>query len=268
MTNKIIRRVVQAVAVLTVGASVASASTISYYVDVFGGLSNATLCSGPCPTYTSSTLGTGSGQTINFNFPQFNQLGNVAEGTPTPGFIFSLTNVALALNWQATGNITIYNIGSNANVAFNSAKAETVMTLLADGTQVVGLGDASTGAGSVPFNNVLTAPPINMGDVSFSNLSGNGSNSQSSPNLPFYEGLGNNTFSAGVTIDSSAASGSSSDPNASHLAYQGGGQMGAIATITYTYTQIPVPEPMSSLLVGGALLGLGVLVRTRRARKE
>jgi hypothetical protein len=267
MTNKIIRRILGVAVFLSAGAGLAGASTISYYVDVFGLSSNASLCSGPCPNYTASTLGTGSGQTITFTIPQFNVLGNAAEGTPNAGYIFTLTNVALALSWQATGNVTIYNIGSSSNVSYNSATAQTVMTLQADGTQVTALGNATSGAGTVSYNNVASGPPLNIGDVLLSSLAGNGSNSQNSGNLGYFAGSNNSTYSAGVTINAPLVSGSSSDPNSSHLAFSGSGQIGAIATITYTYTQTLIPEPMTSAMVGGALLGLGALMRFRRARK-
>src|SRR6516162_9941170 len=90
MINRINRRFLGVMLCLCVGSGIASASTISYYVDVFGGSSTATLCTGPCPNYTAATLGTGSNQTVFFNIPQFNQLGNIAEGTPTPGYAFTL----------------------------------------------------------------------------------------------------------------------------------------------------------------------------------
>jgi hypothetical protein len=214
-------------------------------------------------------LGTGSNQTVFFNIPQFNQLGNIAEGTPTPGYAFTLTSVALSLSWKATGNVTIYNINSTSNVGYSTAFAETTMTLQGpDGQQDVALGYANApGNGTVPFNNVQTAPPaiFNIGDLIFTNVSGNGSSSQNGSNLGQYQGFGSGNYSAGVTINSTQVSGTSTDSHSGNLAYQGNGQMGAIATITYTYSEMPIPEPVTSSLVGGALVGIALIFRKRRA---
>jgi hypothetical protein len=248
------------------GASIGSASSISYYVDVFSATTAGQLCVGTCPNYTSATLGTGGGPTITLTLPQFNQSGNLAEGTPSAGHIFVLTDVTLGLNWAATGDVTIYNFYST-NVPFTSAQAATLMTLTANSTQVVANGVASTGPGIGICCNIINGTPIYLGQTNFSGLTGNGVNTQDTLAFAPYEGFGNNTFSASLATNSVAVSGSSTDPHSASLAYQGNGQMGAIMTLTYTYAEQAVPEPMTAALSGGALLGLGFIARFKRARK-
>jgi hypothetical protein len=259
--KKLIRRSLGLVALLALGASLGNASQISYWVDVFSALTTAQLCSGSCPGGASSTLGTGGGPNITLTIPKFDQT------DPNPNHVFVLTNVTLALSWQATGSATILNFYNSA-VTFNNAQAATLMTLSADGTQVVANGVAATGAGVAVCCNVLnnTPPGFFLGSTTFNGLTGSGSNSQSSPNLAFFEGFGINNFSAGLATDAVAVSGTSADPHSASLAYQGSGQMGAIATITYTYTEAAVPEPATLGLVGGALAMVGIVIRRKRAR--
>jgi hypothetical protein len=68
-----------------------------------------------------------------------------------------------------------------------------------------------------------------------------------------------------------SATGSSSDPNAANnnLTFGGSGQSGAIMVVTYTFNEAAaVPEPVTTSLVGGALIGLAALARSRRAKRS
>lgn len=268
MKKNMIRRILGVAALMAFGACVASASTISYWVDVFSGTTTGALCSPSCPPSSGATLATGGGSNVSLTLPQFNQLGNGAEGTPAGGDMFTLTNVALALNWTATGNITVYNFFSS-NIPFNNAQADTHMTLTAGSDSVATDGIAATGANTATCCNVINGTPIFLGQTVFNGLTGNGSTSSNPTDLGFYQGLGANNFSATIATNSVNVTGSSSDPHASSLAYQGNGQMGAIMTVTYTYAEIPipVPEPVTGALAGAALLGLGLIKRFKRDRK-
>lgn len=263
-----LRRVLGAAVLLGVSALSASAMTISYYVDVFSTLPNGQtgqLCVGPCPT-VPSYLNNGSASNINLTLPQFNQLGNADEGTPSANHIFALTSVALALDWKMVGNVTIYNFYS-APVAYDYAQAFSNMTLTAGGTQVVGAGTATTGSGVAPCCNINNTPPF-VGAASFSGVPGSGANSQFAANVSYFEGFGANTFLAGLQTNAIGATGQSSDPHSASLAYAGSGQMGAIMTITYNYTEQFVPEPGTLALMGSSLIGLSFLVRRKRMAKR
>ena len=271
MTNTI-RRVFGVLVLMGGTACLASASSISYYVDVFSALTTGTLCGiGGCPNHTTATLNNGSASNITLTLPQFNQLGNGAEGTPSANHIFTLTSVALALDWKLLGNVTVTNLAVSpqlpANVAFDNADAFTNMTLNAGGTQVVGAASAGTGAGVALCCNILNGPSVFVGQFTVTDLTSNGSNSQNAANLAFFQGVTGNNFSAGLATNAISASGTSSDPNSSHLSYGGTGQMGAIMTLTYNYTEAAVPEPGTFAVMGSALLSLGMLIRRRRNAK-
>ncbi|HEY1340111.1 MAG TPA: hypothetical protein VGF59_21510 [Bryobacteraceae bacterium] len=245
------------------GASVGSASSITYWVDVFSGITTAQACVGTCPDHNSATLGTGGGPNITLTVPKFDQT------DPNPNHHFELTDVAITLDWKATGTVTVFNFFSSA-VPFDNAQASTLMTLTADATQVVANGAAGTGPGVAACCNILNnnPPGFFLGQTTFGGLTGNGANTQNSGNLGFFEGFGVNSFAASLATDAVAVTGTSSDTHSSSLAYQGSGQMGAIATFTYTYTEVagsPAPEPVTFSLAGVALIGLGLVRRSRKA---
>jgi hypothetical protein len=256
------RRLLGVAVLLGAGATLGSASTISYWVDVFSAVTTAQLCAGTCPAFSTSTLGTGGGPTINLTVPKFDQT------DPNPSHMYTLTNVAIAIDWKATGDVTIFNFFSAA-VPFTNAQASTLMTLTADGTQVVANGTAATGADIAACCNILnnTPPGLYLGSTTFGGLTGSGSNSQNSLNFGFFQGFGANTFTAGLVTDAVSVSGTSTDAHSSSLAYQGSGQMGAIATFTYTYTEVETPEPLTFALVGSSLIGLGLVMRRKRSKK-
>jgi hypothetical protein len=255
---------VRLAALLGAGAGLGNASTISYWVDVFSALTTAQVCAGTCPDHTSSTVGTGGGPNITLTIPKFDQT------DPNPGHIFSLTNVGITVDWQATGSVTIFNFFT-AGVPFNNAQSATLMTLTANGTQVVADGTAATGPGLAACCNTLnnTPPGFFLGSTTFSGLTGSGSNTQNSSNFGLFQGFGANTFTASLSTDAVAITGTSTDPHSTSLAFQGSGQMGAIATVTYTYSEIatPAPEPVTFTLLGSSLIGLGLVARRKRSKK-
>jgi hypothetical protein len=244
---------------LCIGASLGSAGTISYWVDVYSAITTAQQCIGPCPSGSTSTLATPGGPDISLTIPKFDQT------DANPGMTFTLTGVNIALDWRASGDVTVYNLFFNASIPFTTAFAKTDMTLTADGTQVVSQAIAASGPGAAPCCNLLTSP-FNEGFITLNGLTGSGSDGQNSLNFGFFLDFGNNTFTANLATTSPIIDGISSDLNAGHLAFQGAGQMGAIATVTYSYTEV-APEPLSFALVGSSLVALGLVVRGKRDKK-
>lgn len=267
-----LRRFLFTAALVLGGASFGNASTLTYWVDVFGGGCSGTNNTNCLPGTVQGGFTTPPGSlpapttaapnaTSTLAIPQFNQATD-----PNPGFHYVLTQVALSLNWSATGTVSILD-NTNANVSFNSASAQSNMTLQAGTAQVVALGSATQGPGTAVCCNIVNGPSY-FGMTTFSGLTGTGSASQTPGNLSYFEGFGTGNVTASVATTAVSAGGSSSDPNASHLFYNGNANMGAILEVTYTYTESTnTPEPATVVLVGGALIGVGLLSRRRFAKR-
>ena len=250
------RRFFGGVGLLALTAGLGSASTLTYYIDVFG-LGTATQS-----VLTSATLAD-PGTHVVLSIPKLNQ-----NSDPNPGHIYVLDNVNLALNYSALGNIAIDN-KFTAPISYTTAFTMADLTVSAGGTQVVAQTKASTGPGTA------ACCAINVGSFHFAEtlingLTDSGSNNQNVANLTAFQGFGGGNFSADVLAGALSATGSSSDPNAANnnLTFGGSGQSGAIMVVTYTFSETTVPEPVTMSLVGGALIGLAAVARARRARSN
>jgi len=247
MTTQNIRRFLLPLALL-VGASAAQASTITYYVDVFG-LATATTT----PIATSSATLAGPNTSVGFSIPKLNQLSD-----PNPGMMYVLTAVQVTLNWQSSGEVDTIDIYPSP-IAFTNAITSIPLSLTVDGVTVSPVATAGPVAG---IANSFTV-------TQFPGLTGSGTSGNASADLAAWEGLGNSSITANMASSAMSATGSSSDPHAGgNLFFGGNAQAGGIATFTYTYTEAPeVPEPVTSALTGGALVGLAAFARKLRSRK-
>lgn len=250
------RRFFGGVGFLALTAGLGNASTLTYYVDVFG-LGTAT------ETVLTTAQLAAPGTHVVLSIPKLNQ-----SSDPNPGHIFVLTAVNLALNYSSLGNIAIDN-KFTAPITYTTAFTQADLTLTAGGTQVVAQTKASTGPGTAACCDINVGS-FHYAETLINGLAGSGSNNQNAANLAAFEGFGAGNFSADVLAGPLSATGSSSDPNAANnnLTFGGSGQSGAIMVVTYTFSESAVPEPVTTSLVGGALIGLAALARSRRAKRS
>src|ERR1043165_2238346 len=117
--NKMIRRLLGGVAVLTLGCSLASASTITWYNNIFvpGASGGATNAPQGTPTQYPAPFST------TVEIPKFDQTGL------TPNTSFQLSSVQIVLNWAITGTVTVINIDTTSPHTF-SAVAQTPLSLV------------------------------------------------------------------------------------------------------------------------------------------
>jgi len=279
MNDKMIRRFLGLAGAVLMCASLSSASTITYYVDVFGsGLATTTL--------PASTTIVGPGTSVNLNLPQLNQFGAnaaIGETAPPSFYYFALTAVTLTLNWEANGTVVVYNLScflsTCQDLNFTGAQSSVPVTLTAvsgaisvtapgtagpvSGTALYGFGPHSGGDGG--FTNSY---PGETGSGSAVCSSGVGAACIPNADLGSFEGNGVLTVTASVNTGSQTATGTQTAGPPNNLSWSGVSSSGAILEVQYTYNQLVIPEPVTMALVGASLLGLGVMVRRRTRRAK
>jgi hypothetical protein len=268
-------------------ASAAQASTLTYYIDVFGSTSygNTTLI----PVSSSTEMGAGATATI--SVPKLDM------SSAPAGFEYVLTSAQLTLTWESDGSVNITNLscfdftagGGCQEIPFQNASASVPMTVTMGGVTVVAPGVAgplSSSSTTCPSSPITCATyPGEVGYVAGANetvINGGQTSSYSGlhygpvhgddptgnpvGNLSLFEGFGPGTIFGSVGNGIQSFAGNVPLGYHSDLAFGGTSKTGGILSVTYTFVQVPVPEPTSMVLIGSSILGLGLLLR-RKARK-
>jgi len=236
------------------GSSLANASSITWYNNIFTAPDSPTSASNS-PVGAPNQYSTPYSATV--TIPTFDPL------TAPPGFINQLTSVQIVMNWLSSGSVTIYNFDSNSAHNFTAASSSVPLSITGpDGTVVNTTAlTGPSGGGSVaaaPCGGCFSSTTVN-------GLSGSGTanNTVIGAGLLNYYGNGITTLNFSFTSGNAAFSGTEVG-GSGHLAFGGTAIDGAGIAVTYNYVTVAgVPEPSSFLMLGSALLGLGVIIRKR-----
>lgn len=283
MRHRSFPRVLVALALLCLSASLAGASTIYYYIDVFGGSLTATT------TVPGSITMKSAGQAVTVYIPELNMFGaNPGFAAPALGYEYALSAVNLTLDWQSAGSVQISNLScfhstsftnpadlstGNAceDIPFAGASANVQMQLSVDSVTVDAPGVAGPISGTAPYDVPANSPlwfQSTFAGLTGSCVVGSTCPTNASADLDDFEGAGASSASATVTNQGQTYGGSVSAPYPAYLSFGGSATTGAILEVEYTFNEqlAPVPEPVTMVLTGSALIGLGIYLRRRRSR--
>jgi len=264
-----VRGITKALVLLVIGASLLSASTISYSVNIF--MPPGTEMNAPWT------------QTV--QLPRFD-----TSGAP-PGQTYVLDFAVLTLNWTSTGSVDVQNTDVNSSHAFTNATSAIPLSV----TGPAGL-TVNTTAIAGPINSASSTPTFTSnppivfgmpvpqaflvtnaspyctpshpctvnGENDYSGLHGSGSanNTVVGGGLPTYQGLGNVMLTFTVSAGGGSYGGTEVG-GGGHLFFGGTASAGGVVSILYAYHAVAVPEPVSLFLVGGGLIGLAVVLRRK-----
>ncbi len=232
MKNTTIRRLLGGLAVLVLGSSLASASTITWYNNIFSPASGSASNSNPgAPTAFATPW------SATVDIPKYDtNLG-------------ALNSVTVVLNWIENGSLFVINFGGSP-ASFTNGHITAPLSVT-DGFTTV---NAAALAGSV--SDTLGAGSSNT----YTGLSGSGSATGfASPlNLAFYGspgGVGSITFNFTSGSSTAGVDGCATCASAATL-----NNTGAQLVVTYTYG---VPEPGTFVILGTGLAGIGLALRKR-----
>jgi len=246
MKNNTIRRVLGGLAVAVLGSSLANASSITWYNNIFTAPDSPTSAS-------SSPLGAPNQYAVPWSstvtIPTFNQTGD------TPNTYKQLTSVQIVMNWVMTGEVDVFN-NSASNLAFTNATGQVPLLITGpDGSSFGATGVAGPISGTANCCNTITSfPGLTGSGTQNYNVIGGGLSSYEA----FYNGT--QTYSLSFTAQDGTFGGTG---GSGHLFYGGSATTGAGVVVTYNYDVVTIPEPGSFVMLGSALLGLGVLIRKR-----
>jgi len=256
MKTNMIRRVLGGLAVAVLGSSLANASSITWYNNIFIPPDSPTSASSS-PVGAPNQYSTPYTATV--TIPTFD------PSTGNPGTTNQLTSVEIVLNWVASGSVNVFNFDQSSGHSFTAAQSSVPLTITGPDGTVVNT-TAITGPSGPGF--VAAAPncgfPLCASETTVSGLTGSGTanNNVVGAGLNSYYGNGITTLSFNYT-SGNATYGGTETGGSGHLAFGGTGIDGAGIQVTYNYVTVPTPEPGSFLVLGSALLGLGVLIRKR-----
>jgi hypothetical protein len=256
MKNKTIRRVLGGLAVAVLGSSLANASSITWYNNIFTAPDSPTAAS-------SSPLGAPT--QYNSPFSATVSIPTFDASTGNPQTYNQLTSIQIVMNWVSSGSVDVYNIDKNSAHNFTAATSLAPLTITGpDGTVVnttaitgpSGSGSVAAAPACGPFlcASVTTESGLTGSGTANNTVIGNGLNS--------YYGNGITTLSFNFTSGDAGYSGTEVGGNG-HLAFGGTALDGAGIVVTYNYDTLTIPEPGSFVMLGSALLGLGLVIRKR-----
>ncbi len=263
MGSPSLRRVSQLVVLAAgLGSLTAHASVLTYYVDVFANGALGTTTATTTNPVAASQLGPGTSATV--LIPKLNQLSD-----PNPGMMYILTGVQLTLTWASNGTVQVTNLDCvfglgtcpPVDIPFTSASSDVPLSLTLGGVTVNAPGIAGPVSGVAKNSN--DGGPV----TSFPGLHGSGSSTNPAANLALFEGLGNATIGGSVSNGAQSYTGSANSGFPPVLFFGGSSTTGAILKVQYTYSETQTPEPTSMVLIGSSIIGLGLLLRVRLARR-
>jgi len=278
MTSWLFRGALAAVVLLVVGASGANASTlcasgpdtVSYCANIFA----TEITQQEAPWSQSVSL------------PVFNQ-----AAFSTPGHVAELASVVVTLDWNMTGDLDVYNVDyyelpATPTHTFDNGVASVPLKVTGPGLAVHAT--AMTGpiasATSTPTTESQNSVPITphygdpvpgyLGESTYQGLMGSGTSSSSPLSLAAYQSFGPGTLTLTAAATSLNAGGlggiySGTELNGSGtLAFSGKANVGGAVEITYDYDYYaqPIPEPVTLLTVGSALIAVGLIFRRKLKR--
>jgi hypothetical protein len=252
-----LRGIILAAAALAVTGT-ASAMSISYSVDIFAG---------------------GAQQAVPFSQTV------TLQKFDTMGGYRTLNSVTILLSWAASGVIEVSNNDNTGTPNhlpishdFTNAKITVPLSITAPTASIpvnVVLGPASgTAAGATWFtlpSGPMCLAPAGCYFPTVTTVTGlvassttPVSTSVDPANFGLYEGIGGATFDLTAASTGAAYAGSTDGAGTGHLSFGGTAMAGGTVTVLYDYSG-DVPEPLTFVMVGTALVGIGFFTRRKRA---
>jgi hypothetical protein len=247
MKTETTRRILGGLATLVLGGSLANASSITWYNNIFytpDSPSAATNSPQGAPTLYATPFST------TVSIPRFDE---TIPGDPS--HINQLTSVQIVIDWAVNATIGVFDFDT-VNHSFTNATAAIPISIVGpDGTTVF-----ATGTGG-PLSGTTSNP---MGVTNFPGATGTGSanNTVIGAGLTQYEGFGSSNLNFAFAALSGTYGGTETG-GSGHLFFGGTANAGASVRVTYNYETTAVPEPVGFLTLGPALIGLGFLLRRR-----
>jgi len=248
MQKAMIRRFLGGLAVLTLGSGLASASSITWYNNIFFPDNNQPATGSPqgAPAQYQVPF------TTTVEVPKFD--GSTVAGADATHY-GQLTSVQIVLNWILNANVGVVNISPTPHTFINAVANIPVGIVGPDGTTIHDTASATV-AGGIAF------PGVSFFDTPQGG--GSQSNLVIGPGMALYAGGGGTTV--GLTFSSNNGTyGGTETGGAGDLFFGGTAQVGASVEVVNNYNLVAAPEPGTFMMFGSALLGVGLFIRRRRS---
>jgi hypothetical protein len=259
MKNNTIRRVLGGLAIAVLSSSLANASSISWWNRIFTAPDSPTSASSSpvgAPTQYASPF------SATVSIPTFD------ASTGNPQTYNQLTSIQIVMAWVSSGQVNVFNFDQASAHNFTAASSSVPLSITGpDGTVV----NTTAVTGPSGGGSVAAAPPCGFAlcasETTVSGLTGSGTanNTVIGNGLNSYYGNGVTTLSFNFTSGNSSYTGTEVG-GSGHLAFSGNALDGAGIEVTYNYDTLTIPEPGSFVMLGSALLGLGLVIRKRSSK--